>query len=169
MNIVVQVEPSSRVPDDVEVEYRWDPDTDILTANCRTRAVGEGMSGSVELAGTDGSWLILDVRSGNVNGVEVAVWPDVRKVRALQPPEGSEDARLVVAPRRPRGGVAAIEVETALTAEADQSERTIHFKVGANRPQRTVRIARDILIEVDEASAIAGVWLLNVPPFPADA
>ena len=169
MNIVVQVEPSSRTPAEVEVDYRWDPDTDILTANCRNKTVGEGMSGSVELAGSDGSWLILDVRSGSVNGVEVAVWPDVRKVRTLQPPDASEDARLVVASRRAPGGVAAIEVETALTAEADQAERTIHFKVGSNRPQRIVRIARDILIEVDDGSAIAGVWLLNVPPFPADA
>jgi hypothetical protein len=169
VNIVVQVEPSGRTPAELEVEYRWDPDTDILTANCRNKAVGEGLSGSVELAGTDGSWLILDVRSGSVNGVEVAVWPDVRKVRTLQPPVESEYARLVVAPRKPPRGVAAIEVDTALTAEADQAERTIHFKVGSNRPQRTVRIARDILIEVDEASSIAGVWLLNVPPFPADA
>jgi hypothetical protein len=169
VNIVVQVEPSGRTPGEVEVEYRWDPDTDILTANCRNKSVGEGMSGSVELAGSDGSWLILDVRSGSINGVEVAVWPDVRKVRALQPPDAAEDARLVVAPRKPPRGVAAIEVDTALTAEADQAERTIHFKVGSHRPQRTVRIARDILIEVDETSAIAGVWLLNVPPFPADA
>jgi hypothetical protein len=169
VNIVLQVEPSGRTPAEVEVDYRWDPDTDILTANCRSKAVGEGISGSVELAGSDGSWLILDVRSGSVNGVEVAVWPDVRKVRTLRPPERSEDARLVVAPRRSSGGIAAIEVETALTAEADQAERTIHFKVGPNRPQRTVRIARDILIEVDDASGIAGVWLLNVPPFPADA
>lgn len=169
MNIVVQVEPSGRTPDEVEVEYRWDPDTDILTANCRDKGPGDGVSGSVELAGSDGSWLILDVRSGSVHGVEVAVWPDVRKVRTLQPPAPSEDARLVVAPRKPPRGVASIEVDTALTAEADQAERTIHFKVGSGRPQRTVRIARDILIEVDETSAIAGVWLLNVPPFPADA
>ena len=166
MNIVVEVQPPA--PGVADVEYRWDPDTDILTANCRAKAAGEGMSGSVELAGSDGSWLILDVRSGSINGVEVAVWPDVRKVRALQPPDAAEDARLVVAPRKPPRGVAAIEVDTALTAEADQAERTIHFKVGSHRPQRTVRIARDILIEVDEGSSIAGVWLLNVPPFPAD-
>jgi hypothetical protein len=29
-----------------------------------------------------------------------------------------------------------------------------------------VRIARDILIDVDGRDRIAGVWLLAVPPFP---
>ena len=33
------------------------------------------MSGSVELEGSDGSWLILDVASGCIDGVEVAVVP----------------------------------------------------------------------------------------------
>ena len=34
---------------------------DILSAQLSPRAAGEGMSGSVGLEGTDGSWLILDV------------------------------------------------------------------------------------------------------------
>ncbi len=167
MNIVVQVEPAVKTPG--AVDYRWDPDTDILTANCRNGAVGEGMSGSIELTGSDGSWLILDVQSGSVAGVEVAVWPDVRKVHTLQPPADAEDARIVVRPRKPQKGVAAFEVDAVLAAEADQAERTIHFKVGGHKPQRAVRIASDILIEVDNASTIAGVWLLNVPPFPGDS
>ena len=166
MNIVVQVEPTAKAPADVE--YRWDADTDILTASCRRDAVGEGLSGSVELTGSDGSWLILDIASGSINGVEVAVWPDVRKRQTLEPPVHAEDARLLVSPRkqpRDQHGLAAIEVDTALLAETDQAERTIHFRVGKSRAERTVRIARDILIDVDNAGRIAGVWLLNVPPF----
>jgi len=84
VSIAVRVEPLVGNPSDVE--YRWDPDTDILTANLRTRVTGDGASGSVEIEGSDGSWLILDLNGGSVHGVEVAVWPEVRTRSALAPP-----------------------------------------------------------------------------------
>lgn len=164
MNIAVQVEPSSGTPPDVD--YRWDPDTDILSCQLRPRAVGEGASGAVELEGKDGSWLILDIASGRINGVEVAVWPDVRKRPALTPPPTVEDARVVVPVRRTESGVASLEINTHMTAEADNLERVIHFRLGSTRETRTVRLGRDLLIDLDTESRIAGVWLLNVPPFP---
>jgi hypothetical protein len=167
VNIAVQIEPASGAPP--EVEYRWDPDTDILTANLRANAVGEGMSGSVELEGNDGSWLILDVAAGRIHGVEVAVWPDVRKVPALAPPSEVEFARVCVPARGRPQGHNSLEVDTALVAEADHAERTIHFRLGPARQTRTVRVARDLLLDIDGRGEIAGVWLLNVPPFPEDA
>ena len=166
MTIAVQVEPASgAVP---EVDYRWDSDTDILTATLKAKAVGEGMSGSVELTGTDGAWLVLDVSGGRISGVEVAVWPDVRKVAKLALPSAIEDARVVVPARRSQPGVAAVEVDGSLAAEADATERTFHFRVGGAKPSRTVRIARDVLLDIDARSQIGGLWLLNVPPFPMD-
>jgi len=164
VNIIVQVEPAGGSPPDVD--YRWDTDTDILTANLRAKAVGEGMSGSVELTGSDGSWLVLDVSSGRIHGIEVAVWPDVRKRSTLAPPGGVEYAKVTVPSRRSQPGIASVEVGGALIAEADEAERTIHFRLGNARSLRTVRIASDVLIDVDGQSAIGGVWLLNVPPFP---
>jgi hypothetical protein len=29
-----------------------------------------------------------------------------------------------------------------------------------------VRVGRDLLLEVDATNHVAGLWLLNVPPFP---
>ena len=162
MSIAVRVEPLVGNPSDVE--YRWDPDTDILTANLRTRVTGDGASGSVEIEGSDGSWLILDLNGGSVHGVEVAVWPEVRKRSALTPPSETTDGRVMLGGSD--NGIASIEMNTALAAEADDSERTIHFRLGPSRQTRTVRIARDILIDVDGKDRIAGVWLLGVPPFP---
>ena len=161
MSTAVRVQPFDGTPSDVE--YRWDTDTDILTANLRTRAEGEGTSGAVEIEGTDGSWLILDVDSGAVHGVEVAVWPEVRKRSSLAPPGELIDGRVLVGEGN---GLASIEMNTALAAEADEAERTIHFRLGPPRPTKTVRIARDILIDIDARERIAGVWLLSVPPFP---
>ena len=162
MSIAVRIEPLPGKPSDVE--YRWDTDTDILTANLRTRAVSEGTSGSVEIEGTDGSWLILDLNGGSVHGVEVAVWPEVRKRSSLTLPSEITEGRVMVA--NSDNGIASIEMNTALAAEADDAEQTIHFKLGPLRQTTTVRIARDILIDVDGKNRIAGVWLLAVPPFP---
>ena len=100
MNIAVQLEPATESP--AEVEYRWDPDTDILSAQLAPRADGEGLSGSVGLEGRDGSWLILDVAAGRINGVEVAVWPDVRKLPALEPPSGDVAAKFGPVPESPQ-------------------------------------------------------------------
>ncbi len=166
VSFAVQIEPAQGVPS--EVDYRWDADTDILTAAVRAKAVGEGLCGSVELMGGDGAWLNLDVTAGRIHGVEVAVWPDVRKVSALRVPASIEDGRVAVPLRKLGSDVGSVSIDTALMAEADHAEETIHFRVGPPRQVRTVRIARDLLLDVDSHGRIAGVWLLNVPPFPVD-
>lgn len=166
MHIPLQLEPfSGSLPD---VEYRWDADTDILSAQLRNGAVAEGASGAVEVEGKDGSWLILDLTSGRIHGVEVAVWPDVRKLSSLKPPAEVEDGRAMVAPREGKP-VASLEVNTSVLAEADHAERVIHFRLGAGNRARTIRVGRDLLLDVDAQSHLAGVWMLNVPPFPGES
>ena len=165
MNVAVHLEPFTG--DVSTVAYRWDTDTDILTARLEDAAPREGMSGSVELEGADGSWLILDVAAGRISGVEVAVWPDVHKHRSLAPPTAIEDALVLIPSPPSQSGIASLEVSTPLMAEADDDERVIHFRVGARRNVRTVRLGRDLLLDVDPQSRIAGLWLLNVPPFPS--
>ena len=166
MEIAVHVEPiSTAIP---AVEYRWDADTDILTATIAAAKKGDGMSGSVGVEGADASWLVFDVSGGRIGGIEVAVWPDVRKVPSLVPPAEIAAALVTVPARVSQPGVASLEIDTRLVADADAAERTIHFRIGAARSVRAVRIATDIVLDIDDASHIAGVWLLNVPPFPTD-
>ena len=74
------------------------------------------MSGSVGLEGADGSWLILDVAAGRINGVEVAVWPDVRKLPALAPPTNVEDVHV-------DDSLAAIAAEHRVDGNGDASHR----------------------------------------------
>ena len=151
------------------VEYRWDADTEILSAQLQHKSAGKGSSGSMELEGADGSWLILDLSAGRINGVEVAVWPDVQKRRALAPPAGVEDARVSVPQRASAPGVAATEVDVAVVAEADEAERVFHFRLSGAKRTRTIRLARDLLLEVDGTSHLVGLWMLNVPPLPAQS
>ena len=167
MKIPIEVEPANGAS--AVVEYRWDPDTEILSAQLNPRGKGKGMSGSVELEGSDGSWLILEVSTGCIHGVEVAVWPDVHKRNSLAPPGRVEDGNVLVPSRRSQPGIAALEVETAVLAEADEAERVFHFTLGRKKQARTVRVAKDLLLDIDGSNHLVGLWLLNVPPFPTTA
>lgn len=167
MKIPIQIEPAAAGAPTPAVEYRWDPDTEILSAQLTPRGSGKGMSGSVELEGSDGSWLILDVSGGRINGIEVAVWPEVQIRNALKPPGTMEDANIVVPSRKSQPDVASLEVETPMIAESDEAERNFHFTLGRPKNVRTVRCARDVLVDVDPSNHLVGLWLLNVPPFKA--
>ena len=149
------------------VDYRWDRDTEILTATLRPSGVSEGLSGSVDIQGPDGAWLMLEVSGGRLASVEVAVWPDVQSVESLTLPVAAAAARLRVPSRPSQPGVAAVEVDTAIRAVADRAEKTIHFRIGPQRPSRPLHVAHDLFVEVDARSRLSGLWLLNVPPFPA--
>lgn len=167
MKIAVQLGPAASTPG--EVAYKWDPDTDILSAQLSQANSSEGMSGSVGLEGSDGSWLILDVAAGRINGVEVAVWPEVRKLAALAPPTNVEDIHVTIPSRRSQPNIASMEMATHLIADADRAQRNFHFRLGKPKVSRTIRLARDVLLDVDDKSQISGLWLLNVPPGPTDA
>jgi uncharacterized protein YuzE len=41
--------------------------------------------------------------------------------------------------------------------------------MGKSRETRTIRIGKDLLLDLDEKSQISGLWLLNVPPCPGDS
>jgi hypothetical protein len=164
--VQVQIEPSEQ-PSAQRVEYRWDADTEILSAQLSPRVEGKGMSGSVGLEGSDGSWVILDIAAGRINGVEIAVWPEVRKLSTLATPTSIEDASVVVPARQSQPNIASVEMNSHLFAEADAAQKTLHFRLGRPKISRTIRVAHELLLEVDDKSQISGLWLLNVPPAPA--
>jgi len=152
------------------VTYRWDAETDILTGSVKgaVKEQPDGLTGSVELEGADGSFILLDVSGGAIRGVEVVVWPDVRTVQTLQPPGTPTAADVVLPTRRSQPAVAAVEVDTPLTIETNPSESLFRVRVGPSRKVEVIQVADGLLIELDERQELAGLWLLGVPPFPAD-
>ena len=166
MSLEVRIEelPEGELP---PVEYRWDTDTDILVATIRPAGVSEGLSGSIDIEGSDGAWLTLELVDGRLAAIEVAVWPDVKSVTTLPLPVVAGVARVRVPSLSSQPGLEAVEVDTAIRAVTDAPEQTIHFRIGPTRSSRALRVARDLLLEVDAHSRIAGLWFLNVPPFPA--
>lgn len=165
MNFEARIEPlSGKLP---KVSYRWDPETDILTVLCKGAAKATGMNGTVDLEGGDGSFVVLDVAGGVLQGVDVVTWPDdVRTVAELVSPTAAKDGRIVFPTRRSQPGIAAVEVDTALIVEKNPTESLFHFRVGRARQVTVVRVGDLFLVEVDKQSRVAGLWFLDVPPFP---
>jgi hypothetical protein len=73
---------------------------------------------------------------------------------------------VVVPARQSQPNIASVEMNSRLFAESDSAQRTFHFRLGKPRETRTVRVARDLLLDLDDKSQISGLWLLNVPPGP---
>jgi len=165
--IAVQLEPrTDKAP---KVKYTWDSDTEILSAHLRPGSDGSGLSGSVGLEGTDGSWVILDLNGGRINAVEVAVWPEVQQRPVLETPTKVEDAAVLIPAARSSREIRSVEVATALVAEANATKSTYHFRLGKSSKTRAIRLATDILLDVDAQNRVTGLWLLNVPPCPSPA
>jgi hypothetical protein len=165
MAFEARVEPlNGKLP---KVSYRWDPETDILTVACKGVSKGDGMNGTVDLEGGDGSFVVIDVAGGALRGVDVVTWPDdVRTVASLAPPATSKEGQVTFPGRNSQPGVAAVEVDTALTVSKNEKESVFHIRVGRQRPATIVRVADHMLVEIDKQHRIAGLWLLEVPPFP---
>lgn len=165
MHFETRIEPlNGKLP---KVSYRWDPETDILTVACKGVPKGEGMNGTVDLEGGDGSFVVIDVAGGAMRGVDVVTWPDdVRTVATLTPPATPKEGQVTFPDRRSENGVSAVEVDTALTVDKNEKESVFHIRVGRQRPATIVRVADHMLVEIDKQSRIAGLWLLEVPPFP---
>jgi len=165
--VTIPLEIESGVAAMAGVRYRWDEDTDILTAEVGERGGAGARTLSVDVEGSDGSWLIFDVADGRLRGVEVAVWPTVRKRSDLAPPPAVESVTVRLGPRN-GDRVSAVEVDTPVSAESDRAERVLHFRLGTARQVRTVRVAHELLLDIDSRGRLAGLWLLDVPPFPGD-
>ena len=165
MQFETRIEPlGGKLP---KVSYRWDPETDILTVACKGVAKGNGMNGTVDLQGSDGSFVVIDVAGGALRGLDVVTWPDdVQTVASLAAPEPAKDAHVSFPSRKSQPGVAAVEVDTALTVDKNPTESLFHIRVGRTRAATVVRAADHLLVEVDKQSRLVGLWLLDVPPFP---
>jgi hypothetical protein len=165
MHFEARIEPlDGKLP---KATYRWDPETDILTVAYKGAPKGKGMNGTVDLEGADGSFVVIDVAGGALRGVDVVTWPDdVKTVASLAPPEVAKDGQVVFPTRKSQPDIAAVEVETVLTVDKNPAESIFHIRVGRQRPGTVARVADHLLVEVDKQSRLAGLWLLEVPPFP---
>jgi len=145
--------------------YTWDPETEILSGHLDGVDAEHGLTGSVEFEGKDGSFIVLDIADGVMRGLEIVVWPRTDTVSALEAPEATSTGRLCLPTRASQPGIAAVELETVLTATRSADESTIHLRVGNKRKVTLTRLADRLILEADRRGEVAGFWLLGVPRF----
>lgn len=160
-SVALALEADAALP--AAVRYRWDADTEILTASVDDRRGGGWPSTVLTLEAPSGGWVTLELRGGRLCGLEVAVWPPVRRRALLRVPRPTLVGHACCPAA---GGAAEVAVDVALVAERDGGGGTVRLGVGEARAARVARVARDMLVEVDDAGTLAGVWLLAVPPLP---
>lgn len=151
------------------IAYKWDAETEILSGQFKGGRKSGGLTGSVELEGSEGSFVVLDVVAGVVRGLEVVVWPETAVVAGLTAPQPALNGQLIMPGRASQPGIAAVEVDTSLSAEKRPDESVIHLRVGPQRKAQVVQLAEGLIAEIDGQNTIAGLWLIGVPPFPAQA
>ena len=160
------IDKKGRLP---HVAWRWDPETDILTGAVKrtVKKDAPGLTGSVELEGADGSFILLDVVAGLIRGVEIVVWPDVQTVPVLVPPAAPKQGDVELPTRRSPSTVSAVEVDTILAIDTNADESVFHVRLSTARPLTAVQVADGLIAEIDERNELAGLWLTGVPAFPA--
>jgi hypothetical protein len=163
MSYEVYLEPRQSAP--LSVAYRWDVDTEILSVRVAAPQP-DSATDVVEVTGTDGSWLLLDLADGAIHGLEVAVWPTDICTRSLRRPGEVEHVRARMHNTERLPGMARVDRPVELAVERDAEGRTVHLTVGPARESRTVQLAQSLLLDVDPLDEIAGIWLLDVPPLP---
>ncbi|HEX4634183.1 MAG TPA: hypothetical protein VH163_10130, partial [Gemmatimonadales bacterium] len=110
-----------------KVTYRWDAETDILSVSCKGMGKGKGLSGTVDLEGADGSFVVLDVAEGALRGLDVVTWPDdIKTLNTLTAPAEPKEGAVIFPSRNSQPGVAAVEVDTPLTMEKNAAESILH-------------------------------------------
>jgi len=145
------------------IAWRRDEETEILTGGFKPAAKGRGDSITVELADAEGAIVVLDVVAGRLTGVDVVIWPALDPVEGLKPPAPSRDAE-VLWPAKPSAiTAAAVELETLLLASTNDAGTLLHLALGRVRIVETVRLADNLLADIDDRQRLAGLWLLDLP------
>ncbi len=156
------------ITDDLpHIAFRWDTETQILSGLAEDVQGERGLTGSIELEDKRGAVITLDFAGGVLRGLEVVVWPRLRTVDTLAPPDPDRRGRFTVPARPSQPGVAVLEIDVPLAADRSADESVIHLRVGRPRAVERVHVADNLLLEVDSGGDVAGFWLLSVPPFPA--
>lgn len=165
MGVVAHVAPlAGALP---RVEYRWDPDTDILTGAVTGAKRGNGLTGTVGLEGMPGGFVVIDLEGGAIRGIDVVDWPEqVDTIPDLAPPGSTQDVTLTVPARASQPGIAAVELDAAFRVEKNADESVIHIRLGNVGNPTVARVADNLFVEVDASTQLVGLWFLNVPPFP---
>ncbi len=146
------------------IPFRWDVETEILAGSLEDMVSTATSHCTVELEDRLGAVVSLDVADGLLCGVEIVVWPKSEVVPAIRAPDATSRGGLFL-PIAMDTDLPIVEVDTSLDCELAPDESVIHLIVGSAEVADSVAVAKNFIVDLDSSRMLAGVWLLNVPPF----
>jgi hypothetical protein len=146
------------------IRWKWDPETDILSGTFDVAPDAHGLTSSLEIADGAGTVLVCDVTRGVLCGLDVVVWPDVEVDADLRLPDGLPEGTLVVA-TDDEEAVPSVDLEEPIMVHASLDETLFHVALGDREVVRRLRLADRLVVELDGDGALAGFWLIGVPPY----
>jgi hypothetical protein len=145
-------------------DFHWDVETEILAGRSLPPGADDTDAVAWEFEGPDGAVVVLETVDGTLCGIEVVVWPDVERARSLIAPHDAPPGTIGLVPPAD-GADGIVEIETVITAAAPPSETLIHLSFGVVRA-RSVRVAENVVADLDAEGRLAGLWLQDLPLFP---
>jgi len=149
-----------------DLEFVWEPGTEILSGKINEQEGMLGYTGSIEFEDGRGAVLTLDFQQGGFVGIEIVVWPAAKVVEDLGAPKPSRQGRLVVPARPSQPGIAIMEIDVPIAARKGPDGSIIHLQVGELGAKDWVHVANGLMLELDRFGDLAGFWLIDVPPCP---
>lgn len=146
------------------LRWKWDDETDILSGVVPAPPDARGLTTSLEITDAAGSVIVVDVTRGLLCGLDMVVWPDVDVDASVKLPAAVADGSLVLSVDE-EDAVPAIDVEGTITVRASFDETLYHVRLGDAASARRLRIADQLVVELDAEGALAGFWLIGVPPY----
>ncbi len=149
-----------------QVGFHWDSKTGILAGTILDSRDRETNSRTVELGGSLGSYVSLNLVNDVLAGVEVVVWPKGDTVDDLEIPDAGRHGQLKVSAAGPGDQPAVVEFQAPITCTRAADESRLHLVLGSPESVEVVALADKLLAELDLSGQLAGLWLVDVPPFP---
>ncbi len=134
--------------------YAYDSETGILSIRFDSPPSGE--QGAIELSDVGGGILFLHTKSGVVDGLEIVIWPVLDADGEVDDPIPT-DAGIVVPP------LEIDEVDCELVTRVNSVGTIVHIAVNDGYAEKTIALADNFLLDVDEDSELTGIWMLDVP------
>jgi hypothetical protein len=165
VGIQAHVKPNGE-SDLASIAFHWDSETEILAGSIAELAAAARTACTVELEDSNGAVVSLDVAEGLLCGVEIVVWPASEVIPNIRAPDPIQNGSVFL-PTAADDDLPVVEIDTALGCELAPDESVIHLMVGTKKAHHAVAVAKNFLVDLDADGSIAGLWLLNVPPFAA--
>jgi hypothetical protein len=149
-----------------QADFHWDSKTEILGSTITRQEATGSDARTLQLGGSHGSYVSLNLVDGCLAGVEIVVWPQGEIVDELGTPVAARKGQLKVSLSGLGNTSGVVDLDGPLSCTRTADESRVHVSFQRDVSTEVVALADNLLADVDEGGRLVGLWLVDVPPFP---